>query len=81
MILFENDYLVGDYIKAGKEEERVIEGAVEAIALQATYIRHLDGQLQSIRNSEIDPIVNYSKQYSYASVEVPIPLGLKSADQ
>jgi small conductance mechanosensitive channel len=76
-ILFENYYLVGDYIKAGKEEERVVEGTVEAIELRTTHIRHPDGQLQIIRNGEIGSIVNYSKQYAYAKVDVPVPLGLE----
>lgn len=71
-ILFENYYLVGDYIEAGKEEERVVEGEVEAIELRTTHIRHPDGQLQIIRNGEIGSIVNYSKQYTYAKVDVPI---------
>jgi len=75
-ILFENYYLVGDYIKAGKEEERVVEGTVEAIELRTTHIRHPDGQLQIIRNGEIGSIVNYSKHYSYAKVDVPVPPGL-----
>lgn len=73
LILFENYYLVGDYIKAGKEEERVIEETVEAIELRTTHIRHPDGQLQIIRNGEIGSIVNYSKHYSYAKVDVPVP--------
>lgn len=76
-ILFENYYLVGDYIEAGKEEERVVEGTVEAIELRTTHIRHPDGQLQIIRNGEIGSIVNYSKQYAYAKVDVPVPLGLE----
>jgi small-conductance mechanosensitive channel len=72
-ILFENYYLVGDYIEAGKGDERIVEGMVEAIELRTTHIRHPDGQLQIIRNGEIGSIVNYSKQYTYAKVEVPIP--------
>lgn len=76
-ILFENYYLVGDYIEAGKEEERVVEGIVEAIELRTTHIRHPDGQLQIIRNGEIGSIVNYSKQYAYAKVDVPVPVGLE----
>lgn len=76
-ILFENYYLVGDYIEAGKEEERIVEGEVEAIELRTTHIRHPDGQLQIIRNGDIGPIVNYSKHYTYAKVDVPVPLGLE----
>jgi small conductance mechanosensitive channel len=76
-ILFENYYLVGDYIEAGKEEERVVEGEVEAIELRTTHIRHPDGQLQIIRNGDIGSIVNYSKHYTYAKVDVPVPLELE----
>ena len=72
-ILFENYYLVGDYIEAGKLEERTVEGVVEAIELRTTHIRHPDGQLQIIRNGEIGSVINYSKQYTYAKVEVPVP--------
>ena len=69
-ILFENYYLVGDYIEAGG---RTVEGVVEAIELRTTHIRHPDGQLQIVRNGEIGSIVNYSKQYTYAKVDVPVP--------
>jgi len=72
-ILFENYYLVGDYIETGKIEERTVEGIVEAIELRTTHIRHPDGQLQIIRNGEIGSVVNYSKQYIYAKVEVSVP--------
>lgn len=75
-ILFENYYLVGDYIEVGKGEDRILEGEVEAIELRTTHVRHADGQLQIIRNGEIGSIVNYSKQYSYAKVDVPVPPGL-----
>lgn len=71
-ILFENYYLVGDYIEAGKMEERPVEGVVEAIELRTTQIRHPNGQVQIIRNGEMGSIVNYSKQYIYATVDVPI---------
>ncbi|MEJ6482638.1 mechanosensitive ion channel family protein [Nostoc punctiforme UO1] len=72
-ILFENYYLVGDYIEAGKAEEKVVEGIVEAIELRTTRIRHPNGQLQIIRNGDIGPITNYSKQYIFAVVEVGVP--------
>jgi moderate conductance mechanosensitive channel len=72
-ILFENYYLVGDYIETGRIEDRAVEGIVEAIELRTTHIRHPDGQLQIIRNGEVGSVVNYSKQYIYAKVEVPIP--------
>ncbi|NEP59317.1 MAG: mechanosensitive ion channel family protein [Symploca sp. SIO2G7] len=66
-ILFENYYLVGDYIEVEEAE-----GTVEAIELRTTRIRHPDGQLEIIRNGDIQSITNYSKQYTYASVEVGV---------
>jgi small conductance mechanosensitive channel len=73
-ILFENYYLVGDYIEAGKAEEKTVEGTVEAIELRTTRIRHPNGQLHIIRNGDIGSITNYSKQYIFAVVEVDVPL-------
>jgi small conductance mechanosensitive channel len=72
-ILFENYYLVGDYIEAGKAEDKTVEGTVEAIELRTTRIRHPNGQLQIIRNGDIGSITNYSKQYIFAVVEVYVP--------
>jgi len=72
-ILFENYYLVGDYIEAGKVEEKVVEGTVEAIELRTTRLRHPNGQLQIIRNGAIGSVTNYSKEYIFAVVEVGVP--------
>jgi moderate conductance mechanosensitive channel len=72
LILFENYYLVGDYVEVGKVEERNIEGTVEAIELRTTHVRHPDGQLQIVRNGDIGSIINFSKQYIYARVEVSV---------
>ncbi|MDZ7958047.1 MAG: mechanosensitive ion channel [Aulosira sp. DedQUE10] len=72
LILFENYYLVGDYVEVGKVEERNIEGIVEAIELRTTHVRHPDGQLQIVRNGDIGSIINYSKQYIYARVELSV---------
>ncbi|WP_414588697.1 mechanosensitive ion channel family protein [Scytonema sp. PCC 10023] len=79
-ILFENYYLVGDYIQAGKSEDKIVEGIVEAIELRTTRIRHPNGQLQIIRNGDIGSITNYSKQYIFAVVEVSVPYDSNLAD-
>ncbi|MEB3278600.1 MAG: mechanosensitive ion channel domain-containing protein [Lyngbya sp.] len=79
-ILFENYYLVGDYIEAGKLEEKTVEGVVEAIELRTTRIRHPNGQLQIIRNGDIGSITNYSKQYIFAVVEVVVPYDANLSD-
>jgi moderate conductance mechanosensitive channel len=72
-ILFENYYLVGDYVEAGKGDDKIVEGIVEAIELRTTRIRHPNGQLHIIRNGEVGSVTNYSKQYIYAVVEVGVP--------
>ncbi len=73
LILFENYYLVGDYIKFSGTDEESLEGIVEAIELRTTQLRHPDGQLQIVRNGNISSIINYSKEYIYAKVEISIP--------
>lgn len=75
IIIFDESYIVGDYIKAGRLEERPVEGTVEAIELRTTRLRHPSGQLQLIRNSAVGSVVNYSKQYAYATVDVVIDPG------
>ncbi|MCS6880398.1 MAG: mechanosensitive ion channel family protein [Oscillochloridaceae bacterium] len=66
-ILFENLFLVGDYI-----ETRDARGIVESIDVRTTRIRDPDGQLHLVRNGQIGSIVNYSKGYVYAVVLVPV---------
>ena len=66
-ILFENYYLVGDYIKVENAE-----GVVEAIELRNTRIRHPNGQLQILRNGDIKSITNYSREYIYAVIDVGV---------
>jgi len=72
-ILFENYYLVGDYVELRHGEETMIEGIVEAIELRTTRIRHPNGQLQIIRNGDMASVTNYSKQYVFAVVAVSVP--------
>ena len=66
-ILLENYFLVGDYIVASDAE-----GLVESIELRTTRIRHPNGQLQILRNGDITSIVNYSRDYIYAVVDVGV---------
>lgn len=65
-ILFENYYLVGDFVKIDD-----IEGLVTAIELRTTRISFKDKNY-IIPNGEIKKIVNYSKEYSLAEVEVGV---------
>lgn len=66
-ILFENLFLVGDFIEAGPAR-----GVVERIEMRTTRIRNPDGQLHILRNGEIREVVNYSKGFTNAAVEVGV---------
>ncbi|ELS01589.1 small-conductance mechanosensitive channel [Xenococcus sp. PCC 7305] len=67
LILFENYYLVGDYIETDEAS-----GYVEAIELRTTRIRNYLGQVYIIRNGDINSITNFSKGFIYANVEVGV---------
>ena len=72
-ILFENYYLVGDYIELQYGEEATVEGVVEAIELRTTRIRNPNGQLHIVPNGKMTAVTNYSKEYIFAVVEIYIP--------
>ncbi len=66
-ILFEDLFLVDDYIETGSAR-----GIVESIHLRTSRIRDPNGQLHILRNGQIDSVVNYSKEYTFAVVEVGV---------
>lgn len=66
-IMFEKQYLVGDYVKIGEYE-----GTVISIALRVTYLE-CAGKRVIIPNGEIKDVVNYSKTNSLAIITIPTP--------
>jgi small conductance mechanosensitive channel len=66
-ILFENIYLVGDWI-----ETESARGKVEGIDIRTTRIRDPNGQLHILRNGQLNKVINYSKAYTHAVVEVGV---------
>jgi small-conductance mechanosensitive channel len=66
-ILFEHTYMVGDVLEVGDAR-----GVVEAIEFRTTKIRDTDGRVHIIRNGDMRPIVNYSKGYTMAVVNVEV---------
>ncbi|MDH3216502.1 MAG: mechanosensitive ion channel family protein [Candidatus Krumholzibacteria bacterium] len=66
-ILSEQLFMVGDYIETGSSR-----GVVEAIEIRTTRIRDPNGQLHILRNGQIGEIVNFSKEYTFAVVEVGV---------
>ena len=68
-ILFENQYLVGDVVQIGEAT-----GRVEAINIRSTQIRDESGKLYIIPNGQIKTVVNFSKGYVNAVVDIKSPI-------
>lgn len=69
-ILFENQFLVGDYVEIGTAR-----GIVEAVEVRHTQIRDDQGRLHIIPNGQIKEVVNLSKGFIFAIVDVKVPTG------
>jgi small conductance mechanosensitive channel len=69
-ILFEAQYLVGDYVQIGEAV-----GVVEAVGIRVTQVRDARGKVYLIPNGQIKGVVNYSKGYINAVVDVKVPAG------
>jgi small conductance mechanosensitive channel len=69
-ILFENQFLVGDYVQIGDAA-----GTVEEVGMRVTKIRDGKGKLYIIPNGQIKGVVSYSKGYVNAVVDVKMPAG------
>ncbi|HYT95072.1 MAG TPA: mechanosensitive ion channel family protein [Gemmataceae bacterium] len=69
-ILFENQFLVGDYVKIGDAA-----GTVEEVGMRVTKIRDGQGKLHIIPNGQIKGVVSYSAGYVNAVVDYPLPSG------
>jgi len=66
-ILFEDCYLVGDFI----ETDDAL-GVVDSIQLRTTRVLHPNGQMQILRNGDIGSITNYSRRPIDAVVKASI---------
>ncbi len=69
-IFFENQFLVGDYVKIGEAA-----GTVEEVGMRVTKIRDGQGKLHIIPNGQIKGVVTYSAGYVNAVVDYPLPAG------
>lgn len=67
IILFENQYNVGDVIEVGN-----MVGTVERIELRATYVRDIQGKLITIPNGDVRTLANNSRDWSRALVDLNI---------
>ena len=67
-ILFENQYLVGDIVQIGDAQ-----GRVEAVSIRHTQIRDEHGKLFIIPNGQVKSVINFSKGYVNAVVDLKVP--------
>ncbi len=67
LILFENQFAVGDVIKVGE-----VSGEVERITLRVTYLRDLEGRLHVLSNGDIRTVSNLTAGYSRAVVDLNV---------
>lgn len=66
-LLFEDQILNGDYVRIGDTE-----GTVEEISLRITRIRDRFGRLHIRRNGEIENVINYSRGWTMAVVDMSV---------
>ncbi|MDA8229503.1 MAG: mechanosensitive ion channel family protein [Desulfitobacterium hafniense] len=67
-ILFEDQYAVGEYIKAGE-----FSGTVEEIGIRATRLRDWSGELHIIPNGSITAVTNFNRGKMRALVDIHLP--------
>jgi len=67
LIILEDQYAVGDYIKVGE-----VGGMVEKINLRITQLRDAEGKLITIPNSEIKIVANFSSNWARADLFIPV---------
>lgn len=66
-ILFEDIFAIGDYVKVGTFEGRII-----FLGLKTTKIQADTGEVKIISNRNISEVINYSRDNSLAIVDVPV---------
>jgi len=66
-LLFEGQLRVGDVVKI----QNVL-GTVEKINLRFVMLRDFEGAVHYFRNSSVSPVTNYSKDFSYALIEIGV---------
>jgi small-conductance mechanosensitive channel len=66
-VLIENQYHVGDVIRAGG-----VAGLVEKITLRVTVLRDIEGRVHIIPNGHVDVVTNMTKEYSRVVLDVGV---------
>lgn len=68
-ILFENQFSVGDVVQIGNDK-----GTVEHLSLRTTRLKDFQGNVHIIPNSQINVVVNQSRGWSRAVVDIGVPV-------
>lgn len=64
MTLFEGNMAVSDIVTIG-----TFKGEVESISLRCVHLRHPTGELQTIPFSEVNHVINHSRDYGIANIQ------------
>ena len=74
VMLVENQIAVGDSINLGNTQMGYPQlGIVEAISLRTIQLRDDDGALHTIPFSQVNAVINFSRDYAYYQVSVTVP--------
>jgi small conductance mechanosensitive channel len=73
-IIMEDQYGVGDVVEAGGHT-----GLVERMNLRITQLRSSQGAVITLPNGQITTVVNHSKQWARAVVDVAVPMHVPAA--
>jgi len=66
-IIFENQYVVGEYVAINSSIGEVLE-----LGLKTTKILTYEGEIHFFANGDIKSVVNYSRNYSLVIIDIPI---------
>ncbi|GIF70377.1 hypothetical protein Ais01nite_84120 [Asanoa ishikariensis] len=73
-IIFERQYGFGDTIRIGTlGSETGVTGTVEEVTLRITRLRTLQGEVVMIPNGQIVQVINMSRDWARAVIDVPVP--------
>src|SRR5262249_14789751 len=73
-LIFERQYGFGDVIRIGTlGSESGVTGTVEEVTLRITRLRTLQGEVVIVPNGQIVQVINMSRDWARAVVDVPVP--------
>lgn len=75
MTLFEGNMAVGDYVIIGQ-----FSGVVESISLRCVHLRYGTGELQTIPFSEVNHVINCSRDYTFVDIQFMVSYEAEQKD-